>query len=173
MIVIKFLLERPVKQRVLGGLFNYLIKRVLMGVPSSQLTTNFLAKNQVFHLRCQKFFVPRYTLRRHPLSRPSMLPLQTLFLVSKNSMYLKKRWFLWAIRTFFWPDPTPAKSHSFFLWLAMFNLATIFELSTNSSSDVFCFPGTALVPFPIYSGNPLMRPPLGHKIPAAITRWSH
>ena len=44
MIVIKFLLERPVKQRVLGSLFNYLIKRVLMGVPSSQLTTNFLAK---------------------------------------------------------------------------------------------------------------------------------
>ena len=82
-----------------------------------------------------------------------MLPFQTLFLVSKNSMYLKEnRWFLWAIRTFFWPDPTPAKSHSFFLWLAMFNLATIFELSTTSSvTDAFCFPGTALVPYRIYT----------------------
>ena len=63
-----------------------------------------------------------------------MLPLHTLFLVSTNSMYLKKtRWFLWAIRTSFWPDSMPAKSHSFFLWLAMFNLTTMFELSTTSS----------------------------------------
>ena len=43
----KFLLERPVKQPVLDSLFNYLTKRVLMGVPSSQLTTNFSAKNQL------------------------------------------------------------------------------------------------------------------------------
>ena len=43
----KFLLERPVKQPVLDSLFNYLTKRVLMGVPSSQLTTNFSAKNHL------------------------------------------------------------------------------------------------------------------------------
>ena len=47
MTVIKFLLERPVKKRFLDSLFNYLIKRVLMGIPSSQLTTNFSAKNQL------------------------------------------------------------------------------------------------------------------------------
>ena len=47
MTVIKFLLERPVKQRFLDSLFDYLIKRVLMGIPSSQLTTNFSAKNQL------------------------------------------------------------------------------------------------------------------------------
>ena len=47
MTVIKFLLERPVKQRFLDDLFNYLIKRVLMGISSSQLTTNFSAKNQL------------------------------------------------------------------------------------------------------------------------------
>ena len=44
MIVIKFLLERPVKQRFW---IVFLIKRVLMGVLSSQLTTNFSAKNQL------------------------------------------------------------------------------------------------------------------------------
>ena len=47
MTVIKFLLERPVKQRFLDSLFNYLIKRVLMGIPSSQLTANSSAKNQL------------------------------------------------------------------------------------------------------------------------------
>ena len=46
MTVIKFLLERPVKQRFLESLFDYLIKRVVMGIPSSQLTTNVSAKNQ-------------------------------------------------------------------------------------------------------------------------------
>ena len=69
----------------------------------------------------------------------------------------------------------PAKSHSFFLWLAMLNLTIFlgrskqyfpfpnaeilliledelfFELSTTSSmTDAFRLPGTALVPFCIY-----------------------
>ena len=39
------------------------------------------------------------------------------------------------------PDPMPAKSHSFFLWLAMFNL-TIFQVRQNST--VFPFPNTGI-----------------------------
>ena len=85
-----------------------------------------------------------------------MLPLHTLFLVSTNSMYLKKtRWFLWAIRTSFWPDSMPAKSHSFFLWLAMFNLTTMFELSTTSSmTDASGGAGGKLLPVHSLKWNP-------------------
>ena len=57
MTVIKFLLERPVKQRFLNSLFDYLIKRVLMGIPISQLTTNFSAKNQLTNIFFGQFSV--------------------------------------------------------------------------------------------------------------------
>ena len=36
------------------------------------------------------------------------------------------------------PDPMPAKSHSFFLWLAMFNL------KVRQNSTVFPFPNTGI-----------------------------
>ena len=47
--------------------------------------------------------------------------------ISTNSMYFKKDadFFEPSELLFGHPDPMPAKSHSFFLWLAMFNL-TIF-----------------------------------------------
>ena len=83
-------------------------------------------------------------------------------LVSTTSMYLKKRWFFWAIRTSFWPGLMPAKSHSFFLWLAMFNLTTIFDLSTPSSmTDAFLFAGYYSGAF-LYILKSVNMPP-GHK----------
>ena len=90
-----------------------------------------------------------------------MLPLQTS---RKYNFHVlkKKRWFFWAIRTSFWPGLMPAKSHSFFLWLAMFNLTTIFDLSTPSSmTDAFLFAGYYSGAF-LYILKSVNMPP-GHK----------
>ena len=43
------------------------------------------------------------------------------------------------------------------------------EASYREDVDTGALPGHATK----YSGTPLMRPPLGHKILVVITRWSH
>ena len=68
----------PLRTRSSFKRFLYCGSKVL-GVVQSKMFCVEVSKTtfrfSLLDLRCQKFFVPQYRFCRHPLSRPSMLPL--------------------------------------------------------------------------------------------------